>query len=199
MDVFDSDSYFGIFLLARVSSDKASTKRVRAEYEEQADAMKTDLELFRKRHEDIYLEHLVNTSEMMRSDAGDLIRSELHIARPSPMMILMTAMALQGKIPSILMEHRFGGLSDGDKYERQEQCKLQHKFLIWYNQLLRNHGVSEDLLYFKNPLGAFVDRADTIPVYEYQGDTGLYASWWSVRKNTGMLSGITYAYCLKSI
>lgn len=191
----------GVYLCGKIATDKSSAKRADINYKNVTEDAQRDFDSFKARYEDVKLEHMVNTVTLMRDDARNLIQNELHIACPSPQMVLMTAMALHGKIPSELITDKWIGVScQGDQIERLEQWEVQKKFLVWYNTLLREHGVAEDLLFYDDHQKALFGNATTVPVYEYHGNEGKVASWASTRKKPWVsLEKITYLYCLKTI
>lgn len=170
----------GIYLYIKISADKSSARKAREEHEERSCIAKNDFGVFCDKYEDSSLERSIMEDTGIKHRVAALIRDKFEI-EPTRKMICMVAMAERGKIPHDIIEKWIGVPILGNNAEIQKQWDIQQRFLLWYNELLREHGVAEDLLFFQDVTESVHGSQDMMSVQRLPSDCMMNATWFSTR------------------
>lgn len=189
----------GLILFSKVAADNAEIKRVRDKYRTDFEKSIADADAFRAKYEDLSAEMEIKNSLSTRTYIKSMICDNTAIVEPSPNMVMMVALGLRGKIPHDLFENKICGPYAGDQIEMKDQWIALCEFLAWYNKLLKDHGVSEDLMMYKRKAVSSLTNCSCEPLsHEYQDDVQ-YITWSPVNQDPRCHSAIRiimHPYCI---
>ena len=191
--------FLGLILFTKVKADNAEIKKVRSKYRTDFDRNIANADAFRAKYEDVSAEREIKNSLSIRTYAKNMICDNTPIVEPSPDMVMMAALGLRGKIPSILFENKISGPYAGDHMAMTDQWNALCGFLAWYNELLKDHGVSEDLMmYTRNAVSSLTNCTCEPLSPTYQNDVQ-YITWIPVDQDPRCHSAIKiimHPYCI---
>lgn len=175
----------GLYYGTKLCNEKHQLKKADERNKEIINTLNRDFESWMHRVTNEKLEYEIQfTSDSAITEIYNRIINETKISRVTPDMIIMGLLAQHGKIPKTIAErgiHSRGVWDYAEKLRWQEQ----RKFMLWYDQELRTHGVKEPLLFVDgvNERSVRFNSSVASPISQGTKMIGGRYFWAPMRKN----------------